>query len=121
MTRGLAREEGQLRWVLIGYLLASTLLWLFPNPIGGNAVRLGALFGGPVLAAVILARRPPVSMLIVALVLTGGLYWQVTASVSQIARSVGDPSTTATFFRPAARWLRGHATQGDADRGAADR
>jgi hypothetical protein len=112
VTRGLAREERQLRWVLIGYLLASTLLWLFPNPIGGNAVRLGALFGGPVLAAVILARRPPVSMMIVALVLTGGLYWQVTASVSQILRSVDDPSTTATFFRPAARWLREHATQG---------
>ena len=28
-----------------------------PNAMGGNAVRLGALFGGPVLAAVLLARR----------------------------------------------------------------
>ena len=26
--------------------------------------------------------------------MAGGLYWQVTASVSQIARSVGDPSTS---------------------------
>ena len=34
------------------------LVWLAPNPMGGNAVRLGALFGGPVLAAVVLARRP---------------------------------------------------------------
>ena len=32
-----------------------------PNPMGGNAVRLGALFGGPVLAAVVLARRPRLS------------------------------------------------------------
>ena len=30
--------------------------------MGGNAVRLGALFGGPVLAAVVLARRPRVSV-----------------------------------------------------------
>ena len=29
-----------------------------PNALGGNAVRLGALFGGPVLAAVVLSRRP---------------------------------------------------------------
>ena len=34
------------------------LVWLAPNALGGNAVRLGALFGGPVLAAVLLARRP---------------------------------------------------------------
>ena len=54
VTRGIAREERQLRRVLVGYVLASTLLWLVPNAIGGNAVRLGALFGGPVLAAVVL-------------------------------------------------------------------
>ena len=54
--------------------------------MGGNAVRLGALFGGPVLAAVVLARRPKVSPWFLALFLAGGLYWQVTASVSQIAR-----------------------------------
>ncbi len=88
VTRGVAAEERQLRWVLTGYLLAATLLWLVPNPLGGNAVRLGALFGGPVLAAVVLARRPPASLIVVALALAGGLYWQVTASVSQIVRSV---------------------------------
>jgi hypothetical protein len=57
VTRGLAQER-QLRRVLIAYLLVSTLIWLVPNSLGGNAVRLGALFGGPVLAAVVLARRP---------------------------------------------------------------
>ena len=40
--------------------------------------------------------------------MAGGLYWQVTASVSQIARSVGDPSTAAAYFQPAANWLRDH-------------
>jgi hypothetical protein len=112
VTRGLAREERQLRWTIAGYLLVSTLIWLVPNPVGGNAVRLGALFGGPVLAAVVLARRPRVSPWFLALFMAGGLYWQVTASVSQIARSVGDPSTSRSYFQPAAAWLRAHAGPG---------
>jgi hypothetical protein len=115
VTRGLGAEERQLRWALVGYVLAATLLLAAPNPIGGNAVRLGALFGGPVLAAVVLARRPRLdrfSILVLALAMAGGLYWQVTASVSQIARSVGDPSTTPSYFQPPARWLREHAGPG---------
>jgi len=111
VIRGL-REEGQLRCVLAGYLLASTVLWLAPNAMGGNAVRLGALFGGPVLAAVVLTRRPRVAPWFLALFMAGGLYWQLTASVAQIARSVGDPSTTAAYFQPPARWLRAHGAEG---------
>jgi hypothetical protein len=105
-------EERQLRRVLIGYVLAATLIWLAPNAMGGNAVRLGALFGGPVLAAVMLSRRPKVAPWFLALALAGGLYWQLTASVSQIARSVGDPSTASDYFDPASGWLRAHGGQG---------
>jgi hypothetical protein len=115
VTRGLGAEERQLRWALIGYVAAATLLLLAPNPLGGNAVRLGALFGGPVLAAVMLARRPrldALSVVVLSLALAGGLYWQVTASVSQIARSVGDPSTSREYFQPPARWLRAHGGTG---------
>ena len=115
VTRGLGGEERQLRWALIGYVLAATVLLLAPNPLGGNAVRLGALFGGPVLAAVMLARRPRLdafSVLILSLAMAGGLYWQVTASVSQIARSVGDPSTSREYFEPPAHWLRAHGGTG---------
>ena len=111
VIRGLP-EERQLRRVLVGYILAATAIWLVPNAMGGNAVRLGALFGGPVLAAVVLARRPRVAPWFLALALAGGLYWQLTASVTQIARSVGDPSTTADYFEPAARWLRAHGGDG---------
>jgi hypothetical protein len=115
VTRGLGEEERQLRWALIGYVLAATVLLLAPNPLGGNAVRLGALFGGPVLAAVMLARRPRLgafSVAVLALAMAGGLYWQVTASVSQIARSVGDPSTSPEYFQPPAHWLRAHGGTG---------
>jgi hypothetical protein len=115
VTRGLGEEEAQLRWALIGYVLAATVLLLAPNPLGGNAVRLGALFGGPVLAAVMLARRPRLgafSVAVLVLAMAGGLYWQVTASVSQIARSVGDPSTSREYFQPPAHWLRAHGGTG---------
>jgi hypothetical protein len=112
VTRGLKGEERQLRWALIGYVIVATLLVLAPNPIGGNAVRLGALFGGPVLAAVVLARRPRVSAWVLVVIMAAGLYWQVTASVSQIARSVGDPSTARSYFAPPARWLRAHGGTG---------
>jgi hypothetical protein len=105
-------EERQLRRILVGYVLAATLVWLAPNAMGGNAVRLGALFGGPVLAAVVLARRPRVAPWFLALALAGGLYWQLTASVTQIARSVGDPSTASDYFEPAAGWLRAHGGEG---------
>jgi hypothetical protein len=112
LTRGLAGEERQLRRVLFAYLLAAALVWFVPNAMGGNAVRLGALFGGPVLAAVLLAHRPRVPIWFLALFLAGSLYWQVTASVSQIARSVGDPSTAAAYFQPLAKWLRAQGGDG---------
>jgi hypothetical protein len=118
LTQGVRDEERQLRRVLIAYALASTLIWLAPNAMGGNAVRLGALFGGPVLAAVLLSRRPRpavpswVFAPLLVLAILGSLYWQLTASVTQIARSVGDPSTTAAYFHPAAQWLRTQGADG---------
>jgi hypothetical protein len=119
LTDGLRGEERQLRHVVIGYLLASTLIFLVPNALGGNAVRLGALFGGPVLAAVLLSRRPRPTVptwfyaTVLALTMAGSLFWQVTASVSQISQAVGDPSTQASYFHPAAHWLRSHGAEGE--------
>ncbi|HEU4706959.1 MAG TPA: hypothetical protein VFS64_07220 [Solirubrobacterales bacterium] len=118
LTGGAREEERQLRRVIAGYALAATAIWLLPNAMGGNAVRLGALFGGPVLAAVLLSHRPrrvvPPSVFAVTLALTmaGSLYWQFDASVAQIARSVGDPSTAKAYFQPAARWLRANDARG---------
>jgi hypothetical protein len=119
LTDGLRSEESQLRRVVIGYALAATPIFLVPNALGGNAVRLGALFGGPVLAAVLLSRRPRPTVpvwfygTVLALTLGGSLYWQVNASVSQISRAVGDPSTSAAYFEPPAHWLRDHGAEGD--------
>jgi hypothetical protein len=117
-----AEGEARLRRVIIGYAVAGVAIFLTPNAMGGNAVRLGALFGGPVLAAVLLSHRPlprphprvPAWFYTAVLVVTlaGSLYWQFTASVAQIARSVGDPSTKESFFQPASHWLLEHGGRG---------
>ena len=112
LTRHLREEEAELRQILIAYTVAATALWLLPNAMGGNAVRLGALFGGPILAAVLLAHRPRAPIWFVAIFLAGSLYWQLNASVTQIARSVGDPSTKAAYFEPLAHWLRANGGVG---------
>ena len=118
LTQGVREEERQLRRVLFAYVLAATAIWLMPNAMGGNAVRLGALFGGPVLAAVLLSRRPRPTVPtwfyapLLVLAIAGSLYWQLTASVTQIARSVGDPSTAKAYFHPVASWLRDHDAAG---------
>jgi hypothetical protein len=118
LTQGVREEERALRRVLVAYVLAATVIWLAPNAMGGNAVRLGALFGGPVLAAVLLSRRPRPTVPrwfftpLLVLAIVASLYWQLTASVAQIARSVGDPSTKAAYFHPVARWLRTHGADG---------
>src|SRR6185312_137448 len=114
--------EARLRRVILGYAVAGTAVFLIPNALGGNAVRLGALFGGPVLAAILLSHRPltrpsprvPVWFYTAVLLVTlaGSLYWQFTASVTQVARAVGDPSTSASYFQPAARWLMDHGGRG---------
>jgi hypothetical protein len=107
ITRGLPGER-QFRAAVYAYLLASTAAWLIPNPLGGNAIRLGALFGGPLLAAVLLARRPRVHAILVAVVLLGSLYWQVMAGIRAVAQTDGDESTTAAYYHPLRDWLRSH-------------
>ena len=110
ITRRLPGER-QFRAVVLAYLLASTLIWLIPNPVGGNAARLGALFGGPVLAAILLGapNRPPYAhRLAVAAVLVGSLYWQVFPGIRDIAQAGGDPSTAAGYYQPLRSWLRAH-------------
>jgi hypothetical protein len=128
--------EARLRRVVLGYAVAATAVFLLPNALGGNAVRLGALFGGPLLAAVLLSHRPlpigtgdaPASgpglapparwvprwfyTAVLVVTLAASLYWQFTASVIQVARAVGDPSTSASYFQPAARWLMDHGARG---------
>lgn len=110
VIRGVPGER-QFRAAVYAYLIASAAAWLIPNPLGGNAIRLGALFGGPLLAAILLTRRPRVNALLVAVVLLGSLYWQLMAGIRAVAQTDGDQSTTATYYQPLRHWLRSHDGQ----------
>jgi hypothetical protein len=107
VTRGL-RAERDFRLAVMAYLVTGTLMWLVPNPLGGNATRLGALFGGPVLAAMLLSRRIRLAAPVVLLVLAGSAWWQLQGSVRDVAESVGDASTQASYYQPVQAWLARH-------------
>jgi hypothetical protein len=105
VTRELKAERA-LRAVIAAYLAAGTVVWLVPNALGGNVTRLGALFGGPVLLAALLSRRARVTAPLVVLMLAGSLFWQFTAAVRDVASSLGDKSTSLSYYEPLTHWLR---------------
>jgi hypothetical protein len=100
--------------VVFVYLAIATFDWLIPSPFGGNITRLGSLFGGPVLLAVLVTRAPsrlraPVA--VAALVM--GLAWQVVTPVRQTIESLGDPSTEGSYYEPVKAWLAAHGAERD--------
>jgi hypothetical protein len=107
LTRGLA-EERRFRVVVVAYVLATALVWLIPNPLGNNAARLAALFGGPLLLAIMLARRPRVPVAVAALILSASVFWQFLEPARDLAQSAGDESTRATYYEGLEEWLRAH-------------
>jgi len=91
-------------------LLAGTLLYALallgayaiPSPVGGNVDRLGAMLAGPVLACVLLGRRPRLLLLLAPLL----LYWQANAPFADFAAAASDPAVNASFFTPLLGELR---------------
>jgi hypothetical protein len=71
------------------------------TPVGGNAVRLGALFAGPLALVAVRDRR---ALAVLALPL---LYWQLQAPIRDVVTAAGDPSTTAAYYAPLERYLAG--------------
>jgi hypothetical protein len=89
-------EERELRIGSALYGLATIAAYVIASPMGGNVVRLGGLFGGPLLACLIWRRRP----LYLALLALPLLYWQWNAPVQDWIRAHGDPSIRASYYRP---------------------
>jgi hypothetical protein len=107
LTRN-SEEERRFRTVVIAYAIATAVVWLVPNPLGNNAVRLPALFGGPLLLAIMLARRPRFPPVIAVLILATAAFWQFLAPVRDLAQSAGDASTEARYYHGLEDWLRHH-------------
>jgi hypothetical protein len=81
------------------YALACAAAFAIATPVGGNAVRLGALFAGPVAAATI-PRRGLAALLALPLA-----YWQLQAPVRDVAVASGDRSVEAAYYAPVLRLL----------------
>ena len=101
----LPSEERELRIGSGLYALATIAAYAISSPMGGNVVRLGGLFGGPLLACLIWRRRP----LILAALALPLLYWQWNAPVRDWIRAHGDPSIEAAYYKPLLGFLDANA------------
>lgn len=83
-----------LRLGLVLYAVLLVASAALSTPMGGNAVRLGALFAGP-LAALVLwpGRRRALWLLVLPL-----LYWQLSAPVDDVLRASDDASVHASYY-----------------------
>ncbi|HEX6745406.1 MAG TPA: hypothetical protein VF087_14360 [Solirubrobacteraceae bacterium] len=88
------REARVVRIGVALYAVAMVASFALSTPMGGNVVRLGALFAGPVLAALVWrSNRRALALLALPL-----LYWQWVAPVDDWARAAGDPSVHERYY-----------------------
>jgi hypothetical protein len=105
-----SRERAlRIGWLLYGAAGCAALL--INSPMGGNAVRLGSLVGGPVMACALLGRgrRAGVGVLVL---LAGLAVWQWSPAVRDVNKALEDPASEASYYRP----LLDHLAKADPDR-----
>jgi hypothetical protein len=98
----LPREERALRIGSLLYALAGVAAYAIHTPVGSNAVRLGALFGGPLLVAALPLRRRPLAA---AALLAAFGWWMVSPAVRDVAKVSADPAARAAYYRPLLAFL----------------
>ena len=97
----LPKRERVLRYGVAIYGIASTVALLFETPMGGNSVRLGALFGGPLLLCGLWGRRLPggrATWVAVGVLFAGLAVWQWSAPVRDVVKYLEDPAAKADYF-----------------------
>jgi hypothetical protein len=83
-----------LRLGLVFYVALLVVSGVISSPMGGNAVRLGAVLAGPLAALLLWEDRRR----LLALVALPFLYWQVAAPVDDVWRASQDPAVHASFY-----------------------
>lgn len=92
----LPREHRAVRIGVALYLAGVLLAGALPTPMGGNATRLAALAGGPLIAAALWGRRP-VALALLTLPL---VYWQWYPPVRDASQAWADHSARASYWAP---------------------
>jgi len=88
--------ETTLRVGFVLYAIIAILAFAVSTPFGSNAIRLGAIFAGPVMALALYRRRPLILLLLAAPL----LWWQWSATLRDVEAAAGDPSTERAFYEP---------------------
>ena len=104
----LPRRESTLRWGILLYGLGATLALVIETPMGGNAVRLGALFGGPVLLCAVWDRpwvRRLWALPLLAACLAPLAFWQWSPAVRDVIKYLEDPAAKSDYFEPLRQFL----------------
>ena len=97
----LPARERVLRLGVALYVLAATAAFLVHTPLGGNVTRLGALFGGPVLACALSGRRWSGRRVAAgAAVLLALAYWQWAPAARAYLDARDDPAVEAAYYDP---------------------
>ena len=104
----LPREQRALRWGVALYGIGATIALALETPMGGNAVRLGALFGGPVMLCALwgrplLRRRWLTPFLAVAFLALA--FWQWSPAVRDVIKYLEDPAAKSDYFEPVRQFL----------------
>jgi hypothetical protein len=94
-------HERPLRLGVAAYGLACVLAYVIPNPLGSNILRLGMLFGAPL----ILAARQQRRSLVLAAAVVPILCLQAMPAIAAIAHANDDPSLAAGYYRPLVNYL----------------
>jgi len=96
------RHERVVRICAAIYLVAGVAWYFVDTPMGGNAIRFGAIVGGPVLACVAAANWPVPGrrrQAIIALLVLFA-FWQWSPAVRDTKKGLEDPATRASYYRP---------------------
>jgi hypothetical protein len=104
----LPRNQSALRWGAVLYALGATVALALETPMGGNAVRLGALFGGPVLLCALWG-RPWTRRWWAWPILIAGFaslaLWQWSPAVRDVKKYLEDPAAKSNYFEPLRQYL----------------
>lgn len=98
----LPRAERTLQMGVLLYLGVGVLMFALSTPMGNNVARLGATFGGPLLALAI-ASAPQVRLpgrLVLAALAVFLVGWQWNGPAREVSKGVGDPSFQSVYFKP---------------------
>lgn len=89
----------RLRVVRIGivlYALSAVVLFVVPNPMGANAIRLATVVGAPLAVAALWGGRRWIAVIVA----IGLLWWHWSPAVDAMFRAGDDPSASADYYAP---------------------